>query len=103
MGERFRCDAREWLKADAGNILYDKSRDADHGPALVEDLYRTGAEKVEVGGEEKAGEQEADTLFVTLPEDRDSALKVMALLAWQQGDEVEFVDGENDVVRIWWD
>ena len=102
MAERFRCDAREWLKENEYNRIYDHSRDPKHGSALVEDLYRAGAKKVEVSGEVE-NRDEADTLFVILPEGRDSALKVMALLAWQQGDEVEIVEGEKDVVRIWWD
>lgn len=102
MAERFRFEAKQWLSESVLNSIYDHSGDEKHGPALVEDLYRAGAEKVEVSGVVEKRD-EADTLFVTLPKGRDSALKVMALLAWQLGDEVEIVDGEEDVVRIWWD
>lgn len=105
MGKRFRYDAREWLRKSDLNFIADHAGDPEHGPALVEDLYRADAVNVEVGIIEGEPEDhnEADALYVTLPKDRDKAIKVMCLLAWQHGDEVDLVDGEEDVVRIWWD
>lgn len=99
---RFRYEAREWLKDDADNWIYDSANNDTHGPALVENLYRAGAVKVEVSGIDEV-DNAADQLYVTLPEGRDKALEVMALLALQCGDEVDLVSGEKDVVRIWWD
>lgn len=101
MAEKFRCNAREWLIDDADNWICAHSNDDEKGPALVEDIYRAGALRVEVGGLEEFA-NEADTLFVTLPKDRETAIKIMALLAWQHGDKVDLVEGEKDVVRIWW-
>lgn len=99
---RFRYEAREWLKDNTDNWIYDSANDDTHGHALVADLYRAGAVKVEVSGIEEVSNC-ADQLYVTLPEARDKALEVMTLLAQQRGDEVDLVDKEKDVVRIWWD
>lgn len=102
MAYRFRYEARAWLKDNADNWIYDFTNDDKHGPALVENLYRAGAVKVEVSGIEEVSNS-ADQLYVTLPEGRDKALKVMTLLAQQHGDEVDLVSEEKDIVRIWWD
>lgn len=96
MTERFRREAREWLKADASNWIYLR----DQGG--VEELYKTGAVKVEVSGLEEYS-NEGDTLFVTLPEDKDKAMEVLLILAGQHGDEVRLVKGEIGVVLIRWD
>lgn len=105
MRKQHRFEAREWLSAAEDNFVADSSSLGDYGEALVEDLYREGALKVEVGVIRGYGEDhnEADALFVKLPKDRDKMLNVMLLLAYQHGDEVDLVEGEEDVVRIWWD
>lgn len=101
MAKKFRHAAREWLHDDSLNVIHDHAGDYKHGPALVEDLYRAGALRIDIGGSASAS-NEADTLFVTLPKDREAVIAVMTLLAWQHGDEVYLVDGEKDVIRIWW-
>jgi len=109
MSKQHRFEAREWLKASEDNFIVvsilaiDRSGDKDHDVALVEDLYREGAVRVEVVLGEDENYNEADALYVHLPRGRAKALNVMALLAYQHGDEVDFVEGEEDVVRIWWD
>jgi len=105
MSKLHRFEAREWLSADEENVVVDGWGDEYHDRALVEDLYREGAVTVEVGivlGKEE-DHPEADALYVHLPEDRDKMLNVMLLLAYQQANEVDLVEGEKDVVRIWWD
>lgn len=105
MSKQHRIEARGWLCDDEDNFVADRSDDDEHALALVEDLYREGALKVEVGIVSGYDEDhnEADALFVKLPKDRDKTLNIMLLLAYQCGDEVDLVEGEEDVVRIWWD
>jgi len=105
MSKQHRFEARGWLKANELNFVADGWGDEDHALALTNDLYREGALKVEVGiilGYDE-GHNEADALYVHLPEDRDKMLNIMLLLAYQQANEVDLVEGEKDVVRIWWD
>lgn len=102
---QFRFEARQWLQKSDGNFIASQQPDEAYDFALVEDLYRAGAVRVEVGivTGEREDHNEADTLYIYLPESREAALNIMLLVALQHGDEVEFVEGDKDIVRLWWD
>lgn len=95
-------EASEWVKKNPENYLHiHDPYEGDEALRLIEELYDTGAIKVEVTeepGYSDDGEEEREQLYITLPESIPAKL-LLRILALQPAE----WKVEGEVLQLWWD
>jgi len=118
LGEEFKTvEALEWLKKNNNISAFSSDRFGETSNTIefVENLYRIGAVKVNVGGiweeperiEEEGGPY-ASILLVELPEDPERREKIldiynMEIKKYELNEGEEFEGVSKNILAFWWD